>query len=220
MNIDGLGPAIVQQLLDAKLIETPTDLYTLTKENLLTLEGFKEKSAENLLTAIENSKSQPLDRVIAALGIRNIGLKAAGLLCERFRTIDDIMQADAEEIAAIDGFGSIMAQSVVDYFALESTHELIAQLKELGLQMKPSPQKPQGGVFEGMTFVLTGTLPNMKRSEAAKLIAAHGGKTASSVSKKTTYVVAGEEAGSKLTKAQALGVPILSEEELLRMTEA
>jgi DNA ligase (NAD+) len=195
-------------------------LYRLKAEDIAALDRKAEKSAQNLISSIEKSKGNELYRLVFALGIRNIGLKAAGLLCERFRTIDDIMQASAEDVAAIDGFGSIMAQSVVDYFALESTRELIAQLKELGLQMKPSSQKPQGGVFEGMTFVLTGTLPNMKRSEAAKLIAAHGGKTSSSVSKKTTYVVAGEEAGSKLTKAQALGVPVLSEEELLRMTEA
>ncbi|MBQ2569454.1 MAG: NAD-dependent DNA ligase LigA [Ruminococcus sp.] len=220
MDIDGLGPAVLEQLSAEGLVHSPADLYRLKAENIAALDRKAEKSAQNLISSIEKSKGNELYRLVFALGIRNIGLKAAGLLCERFRTIDDIMQADAEEIAAIDGFGSIMAQSVVDYFALESTHELIAQLKELGLQMKPSPQKPQGGVFEGMTFVLTGTLPNMKRSEAAKLIAAHGGKTASSVSKKTTYVVAGEEAGSKLTKAQALGVPILSEEELLRMTEA
>jgi DNA ligase (NAD+) len=202
------------------LVHSPADLYRLKAEDIAALDRKAEKSAQNLISSIEKSKGNELYRLVFALGIRNIGLKAAGLLCERFRTIDDIMQASAEDVAAIDGFGSIMAQSVVDYFALESTRELIAQLKELGLQMKPSPQKPQGGVFEGMTFVLTGTLPNMKRSEAAKLIAAHGGKTASSVSKKTTYVVAGEEAGSKLTKAQALGVPVLSEEELLRMTEA
>lgn len=220
MDIDGLGPAVLEQLSAEGLVHSPADLYRLKAEDIAALDRKAEKSAQNLISSIEKSKGNELYRLVFALGIRNIGLKAAGLLCERFRTIDDIMQASAEDVAAIDGFGSIMAQSVVDYFALESTRELIAQLKELGLQMKPSPQKPQGGVFEGMTFVLTGTLPNMKRSEAAKLIAAHGGKTASSVSKKTTYVVAGEEAGSKLTKAQALGVPVLSEEELLRMTEA
>jgi len=220
MDIDGLGPAVLEQLSAEGLVHSPADLYRLKAEDIAALDRKAEKSAQNLISSIEKSKGNELYRLVFALGIRNIGLKAAGLLCERFRTIDDIMQASAEDVAAIDGFGSIMAQSVVDYFALESTHELIAQFKELGLQMKPSPQKPQGGVFEGMTFVLTGTLPNMKRSEAAKLIAAHGGKTSSSVSKKTTYVVAGEEAGSKLTKAQALGVPILTEEELLRMTEA
>ena len=125
--------------------------------------------------------------------------------------------AKAEDFAAIEGFGSVMAESLENYFALESTRDLIEQLKSLGLEMKPSAIKQSGGVFEGKTFVLTGTLPNMKRSEAAKLIEANGGKTSSSVSKKTSYVIAGEEAGSKLTKAQSLGIPILNEEELLNM---
>ena len=127
------------------------------------------------------------------------------------------MNAKAEDFSKIDGFGSVMAESVESYFRLDSTAELVAQLKELGLKMKPSEQKPQGGVFEGKTFVLTGTLPTMKRSEASKLIEKHGGKTSSSVSKKTSYVLAGEEAGSKLTKAQTLGIPILTEEEFLKM---
>ena len=168
-------------------------------------------------TAEEKSKQNELYRLIFALGIRNIGLKAAKLLCENFVTVDDIMNAKAEDFAKIEGFGAIMAQSLENYFALESTHELIDQLKALGLEMKPSEQKQQGGVFESKTFVLTGTLPTMKRSEAAKLIEQNGGKTSSSVSKKTSYVVAGVEAGSKLTKAQTLGIPILTEEELLAM---
>ena len=129
------------------------------------------------------------------------------------------MNAKAEDFAAIEGFGSVMAESLENYFALESTRELIEQLKTLGLEMKPSAIKQSGGVFEGKIFVLTGTLQNMKRSEAAKLIEANGGKTSSSVSKKTSYVVAGEEAGSKLTKAQSLGIPIISEEELRSMAE-
>ena len=178
-----------------------------------------EKSANNLISSIEKSKHNELYRLVYALGIRNIGLKAAKLLCENYLTVDDIINAKAEDFARIDGFGSIMAESVENYFALESTRELIAQLKELGLEMKPSPQKQSGGKLEGKTFVLTGTLPTMKRSEAAKLIEAHGGKTSSSVSKKTAYVVAGEEAGSKLTKAQTLGIPVLSEEELLQMIQ-
>ena len=161
----------------------------------------------------------PKKRLVFALGIRNIGLKAAKLICENFETIDDIMNASAEDFEKIEGFGSVMAQSVQGYFALEGTRALIAELKELGLKMKPSAQKPKGGVFEGKTFVLTGTLPTMKRSEAAKLIEANGGKTSSSVSKKTSYVVAGDEAGSKLTKAQSLGITVLSEEELLNMIE-
>ena len=219
MDIDGLGPAVLEQLSNGGLVKSPADLYRLTAQDISALDRKAEKSANNLIAAIEKSKQNELYRLIFALGIRNIGLKAAKLLCENFVTVDDIMNAKAEDFAKIEGFGAIMAQSLENYFALESTHELIDQLKALGLEMKPSEQKQQGGVFEGKTFVLTGTLPTMKRSEAAKLIEQNGGKTSSSVSKKTSYVVAGEEAGSKLTKAQTLGIPILTEEELLAMLE-
>ena len=217
MDIDGLGPAVLEQLSDEGLVKSPADLYRLKAEDITALDRKAEKSANNLIAAVEKSKHNELYRLVFALGIRNIGLKAAKLLCENFVTIDDIMSAKAEDFAAIEGFGSVMAESLENYFALESTRELIEQFKTLGLEMKPSAIKQGGGVFEGKTFVLTGTLPNMKRSEAAKLIEANGGKTSSSVSKKTSYVVAGEEAGSKLTKAQSLGIPIISEEELLNM---
>ncbi len=217
MDIDGLGPAVLEQLVGENLIKSPADLYRLEATQLISLERMAEKSANNLVAAVEKSKENELYRLVFALGIRNIGLKAAKLICENFATIDDIMNASAEDFEKIEGFGSVMAQSVQGYFALESTRELIDELKQLGLKMKPSEQKPKGGLFEGKTFVLTGTLPNMKRSEAAKLIEAHGGKTSSSVSKKTSFVVAGEEAGSKLTKAQSLGIIILSEQELLDM---
>ena len=220
MDIDGLGPAVLRQLSQEGLVHSPADLYRLKAEDVASLERKAEKSAGNLIAAVEKSKHNELYRLIFALGIRNIGLKAAKLLCERFLTIDDIMNATAEELEQIEGFGSIMAESVARYFALDSTRDLIAQLRALGLEMKPSPQKKTGGVLTGKTFVLTGTLPTMKRSEAAKLIEQHGGKTSSSVSKKTSYVVAGEEAGSKLTKAQTLGIPVLSEEELLEMIKA
>lgn len=219
MDIDGLGPAVLEQLIAAELVHSPADLYRLRAEDITALDRKAEKSANNLMAAIEKSKENELYRLLFALGIRNIGLKAAKLVCEHFLTIDDIMNAKAEDFEKIDGFGSIMAQSLEKYFALDSTAELIAQLKDLGLKMKPSEQKPQGGVLEGKTFVLTGTLPTMKRSEAAKLIEAHGGKTSSSVSKKTSYVLAGEEAGSKLTKAQTLGIPILTEEDFLNMIQ-
>ena len=219
MDIDGLGPAVLEQLTAANLLHSPADLYRLTAEDIIALDRKAEKSANNLIAAIEKSKDSELYRLVYALGIRNIGLKAAKLICENFLTIDDIMNAQAEDFEAIDGFGAIMAQSVANYFRLPGTIELIDQLKSLGLRMKPSEQKPKGGLFEGKTFVLTGTLPTMKRSEASKLIEAHGGKTSSSVSKKTSYVLAGEEAGSKLTKAQTLGVPILSEEEFLAMLD-
>jgi len=220
MNIDGLGPAIVQQLLDKSLISSPADLYALTKEQILTLDGFKEKSAENLLRAIEVSKAQPLDRVIAALGIRNIGQTAAVMLCDRFGSVDAIISASAEDIAAIDGFGDIMAQSVADTFAEPEFRAYIETLRSRGVQMAYTKKEAADARFAGMTFVLTGTLPTMKRDEAKALIEAHGGKVSGSVSKKTGVVVAGEDAGSKLTKAQELGIEVIDEAELLRRTEA
>ena len=221
MNIDGLGPAIIQQLLEKQLIASVADLYTLTKEQLLSLEGFKEKSAANLLAAIEQSKAQPLDRVIAALGIRNIGQSTATLLCEKFSTLNAIRSASAEEIASINGFGEIMAESVAETFADENFKTLVDTLIARGVKMEYTKKSTGDDRFAGLTFVLTGTLPNMKRDEAKEKIEALGGKVAGSVSKKTSFVVAGEDAGSKLTKAQELGIPILTEAELLsKMEEA
>lgn len=217
MDIDGLGPAVLEQLVAQKLVKSPADLYKLNADQISQLERMAEKSASNLISSIEKSKDNELFRLIFALGIRNIGLKAAKLICSRFRTIDEIMQAKTEDFEAIEGFGSIMAQSLYSYFSLEGTKQLIFELKSLGVKMKPSEAFSNGGVLAGMTFVLTGTLPTMKRSEASKLIEANGGKTSSSVSKKTTYLLAGEEAGSKLTKAQSLGVTVISEQELLEM---
>lgn len=219
MNIDGLGPAIVQQLMDSKLVQSPADLYTLTAEQLRTLEGFREKSADNLLQAIERTKHQPLDRVITALGIPNIGQSTAVLLCERFGSMDAIRNASAAEIAAIDGFGDIMAQSVCETFARPDFTALIDRLLALGVEMQYE-KKQTGDRFAGMTFVLTGTLPTLKRDEAKAMIEANGGKVTGSVSKKTSIVVVGEEAGSKLTKAQTLGIPVIDEAELLRRLEA
>lgn len=219
MNIDGLGPAIVQQLLDEKFIQTPADLYTLTKEQLLTLEGFKDKSAENLLNAIETSKNQPLDRVIAALGIRNIGQSAAVLLCEHFSSIEAIRAAKPENIAAIDGFGDIMAESVAEAFARPDFAALVDALLANGVKMEYTAKTVASARFSGMTFVLTGTLPTMKRDAAKALIESNGGKVSGSVSKKTSVVVAGEDAGSKLTKAEELGIEIIDEAELLRRCE-
>lgn len=219
MNIDGLGPAIIQQLMEAELIGSPADLYTLNKEQLLSLEGFREKSADNLLNAIASSKAQPLDRVIAALGIPNIGQNTAVLLCDRFGSVDAIRQATAEEIAAIDGFGEIMARSVRDAFDRPEFTALLERLQALGLTMAYE-KKQKSEIFTGMTFVLTGTLPTLKREEAKSMIEANGGKVTGSVSKKTSIVVAGEEAGSKLTKAEALGIPVIDEAELLRQMQA
>ena len=217
MDIDGLGPAFLEQLLKEKLVKSPADLYRLKTEDISAFERKAEKSANNLINSIQKSKDNELYRLVYALGIRNIGLKAAKLLCEHFLTVNDLMNAKAEDFESIDGFGSVMAQSLENYFSLESTKQLIAELKDLGLKMKPSEQKISGGVFEGKTFVLTGTLPTMTRSEASKIIEQNGGKTSSSVSKKTSYVLAGEEAGSKLTKAQKLGIEVISEEQFLSM---
>ena len=218
MNIDGLGPAIVQQLLDEKLIASPADLYRLTKEQIFALEGFKEKSAENLISAIEKSKKQPLDRVIAALGIRNIGQTAAVQLCDHFGSLEAIRRAKPEEIAEIEGFGGIMADSVAEAFAEPAFSALVDDLIAGGVEMQYEKKEAASDRFAGMTFVLTGTLPTMKRDDAKALIESHGGKVAGSVSKKTSVVVAGEDAGSKLIKAQELGVEVIDEAELLRRT--
>ncbi len=218
MNIDGLGPAIVQQLMDEGLVQSPADLYTLTAQQLLHLEGFREKSVQNLLNAIAQSKTQPLDRVIAALGIPNIGQSTAVLLCEHFGSMDALRHATVAEIAAIDGMGEIMAQSVCDTFASPDFLALIQRLTDLGLTMQYR-QKQTGDLFAGLVFVLTGTLPTLKRDEAKSMIEAAGGKVTGSVSKKTSFVVAGEEAGSKLTRATELGIPIIDEAELLRRLE-
>ena len=215
MDIDGLGPAVLEQLLKAGLIKSFIDLYRLNEEELAALDRMGKKSARNLLDAIGNSKKAEINRLVYALGIRHIGEKAAKLLCAHFLSIDRLSEASVEEIAAIDGFGTVMAQSVYDYFRLEGTSRLIGELRELGVEMKPLKQTQKSGAFLGKTFVLTGTLPTMTRKEASALIEQNGGKTSSSVSKKTDYVLAGEDAGSKLTKAQSLGVPVISEAELL-----
>ncbi len=218
MDIDGLGEAVLRQLVEAELVSSPVDLYKLTKEQIMSLEKKREKSADNLINAIEKSKDNPLFRVIFALGIRHIGQKNAKLLCEALLSVENIMNATFDEISAIDGFGGVMAESVVDYFSKSESREIISRLKECGVKMLPLEKKSNDGKYKGKTFVLTGTLPTLKRSEATKIIEDMGGKTSSSVSKKTDYVVAGAEAGSKLTKAQSLGVTIISEEELLEMS--
>lgn len=220
MDIDGLGPANIQALLDNEYIKSVADLYCLTFEDIAGLERFAKKSAENLISAIEKSKKQSLDKLVFGLGIRNIGAKAAKLLCEKFGNIDNIMNASIEEIAQIDGFGSIMAENVYNAFRETHRKKLIERLKEYGLNMTYTSEAIGGdGRFEGKTFVLTGTLPTMKRKEAQELIEKFGGKVTGSVSKKTDFVVAGEDAGSKLIKAETLGIEILSEEQLIEKTK-
>ncbi len=216
MDIDGLGTAVATQLVEKGLVHSAADLYDLTLEQLLTLEKFKEKSATNLLHAIENSKQNNLDKLLFGFGIRNIGDKAAALLAEHFGTLEAIREADIEKISEIDGFGGVMGQSVVEFFAKDGTTDLIHRLADAGVNMTWKGE-PKGDKLAGMTLVVTGTLETLSRNEAEALIVKNGGKASGSVSKKTAYVVAGTAAGSKLTKAQALGVPVLTEEEFLAM---
>ncbi len=218
MDIEGLGPALVEQLVSALSVSSPADLYSLTVEQLETLERFGKKSAENLVAAIQKSKENDLSKLLFALGIPHIGAKAAKVLSETFNSMDALVSAEAEAIAAIDGFGGIMAEEVYAFFRKPSVLELIEKLKAAGVNMT-GESRATGTLFLGKTFVLTGTLPTMSRTEASALIEKNGGKVSGSVSKKTSFVVAGEEAGSKLTKAQTLGITILSEAELLEMME-
>ncbi len=218
MNIDGLGEAIVEQLAESGLIGNSADLYKLTYEELLTLPNFKDKSASNLINAIENSKKNEADRLLFGLGIKGIGRRSAELLCKRFGNIEAIMNASAEEITEIDSFGDVLAESVYNAFRDDEMIRLVDRLKEYGLNMSYS-DTVKGDKFKGLTFVLTGTLPTLKREQAKEMIESLGGKCSGSVSKKTHYVVAGEAAGSKLTKAEELGIKVLSEEELLTMIE-
>ena len=218
MDMDGLGPAVLEKLVQEKCVCHVDDLYTLTAQEIAMMDGFQLKSAENIINAVEKSKTNDLYRVIYGLGIRHIGEKAAKLLAMRFGTMESVMNATLEEVAAIDGFGTVMAQSVVDFFALEPSRALIERLTAAGVNMTAQVSRVDDR-FAGMTFVLTGTLPTMKRSEAAALVEQYGGKTAGSVSKKTTYVLAGEDAGSKLTKAQQLGVAIIDEPTFLQMLQ-
>ena len=216
MDIEGLGPAMLEKLSDKGLIKDTPDLYTLKVEDISELEGNGLKSAQNLISAINKSKENPLSRLIFALGIRHIGAKAAKLVADNFKSMDAVISASVEDFKLIDGFGSIMAQSIYDFFSLESTAHMILRFKNLGLNMNEADTSIDSR-FEGMTFVLTGTLPTYKRNEAAEIITNYKGKVSSSVSKKTTYVLAGAEAGSKLDKANELGVRVIDEAEFNEM---
>lgn len=216
MNIDGLGKAVAAQLVEKGYVQSAADLYTLTKEQLLELEKFKDKSAENLLNALEQSKNNNLDKLLFGLGIRNIGEKAAALLAEHFGSMKALQQASQEQIEELDGFGSVMAQSVVAFFSKEGTADLLNRLEQSGLNLEWKGEK-KGTALTGLTIVVTGTLPSLSRSEAEALIVQNGGKASGSVSKKTSYVLAGEAAGSKLTKAQQLGVPVIDEAQFMEM---
>ncbi|MCR4779875.1 MAG: NAD-dependent DNA ligase LigA [Ruminiclostridium sp.] len=216
MNIEGLGEAAVKLLCDSGLVKSPADIYDLNMQDIMGLPGYKEKSAVNLLKAIEGSKSVQPDRLLFALGIRGIGRRSAELLLKRFGSIDGVMNASVEDILTIDKFGDVLAKNVADAFADGQMRELIGKLRERGLKF--DYDKAAGGdKFAGLTFVLTGTLPTLKREEAKEMIESLGGKCSGSVSKKTDYVVAGEAAGSKLTKAEELGIKVISEQELTEM---
>lgn len=216
MNIDGLGKAVVKLLVDNELVKSVADLYTLKIEDISSLGRMGEKSATNLIKAIESSKQNPLDRIIFGLGIRGIGQRAAQLLSQKFGDIDSIMSADISSILEIDGFGEIMSQNL--FAALREPHlvALVERLKEYGLNMEYSRDTVDNR-FDGMTFVLTGTLERYKRADAKAIIESMGGKVSSSVSKKTNYVLAGEDAGSKLTKARQLDLNIIDEEQFAQL---
>ena len=216
MDIEGLGPAIIETFVNEKIITKTIDIYNLDKDKIAALDGFKDTSAGNIISSVEKSKENDLSKLIFALGIRHIGSKAAKLLADHFKNIDNIMFATVDAILEIDGFGQIMAESVYDFFRNESAKELVAELKAAGVNTE-SKTVIKDNRFEGMTFVLTGSLPTYKRSEASKIIESFGGKTSSSVSKKTNYVLSGESSGSKLDKANSLGIPVIDENEFNKM---
>ena len=216
MDIEGLGIAVVENLVNAQLVKTPGDLYFLREEDVAQLERMGKRSAQKLLAALEKSKSQDLSRLIYAFGIRQVGQKAGKILAARFHTLEGLQNATLEELTAVDDIGEITARSILDWMASPQSRHLIDRLREAGVNMTAAEQGSDQR-FAGMTFVLTGALEKFTRDEASEMIEARGGKSAGSVSKKTTYVVAGEAAGSKLRKAQELGITVLSEDEFLEL---
>jgi DNA ligase (NAD+) len=215
MNIDGMGEALAGQLVDKGMVVGVADLYDLTAEKLLALDRMGPKSAANVLRNIENSKANPLPRVLWALGIRFVGERTAELLAEQFGAMDRIAAAGVEELQDAQEVGPKVAESVFRFFREPRNQELVDRLRAAGLRFEHESSRPSGGVLQGLTFVLTGTLPTLSREEAKRLIEIAGGKVTGSVSKKTNFVVAGEDSGSKLAKARALGVPVVDEPKLL-----
>jgi DNA ligase (NAD+) len=220
MNIDGLGEKIVEQLVDADLVKRYGDLFRLTQEDILKLEGFGEKSSQNLIDAIHEAKSRELYRLVFGLGIRHVGERTAKTLANHFGSLDRIMDASVEELENVHEIGPEVAKSVHHYFSDKQSRKEVEDLLPFLKIKAPAKSASGGGLFAGKTFVLTGTLPSLGRSDATRMIEEHGGRVSSSVSKKTNFVVAGEEAGSKLDKARELGVPVIDETELLRMLNA
>ena len=217
MNIDGLGESIIKQLLDKNLIKNVADIYTLKFEDIASLKKNGQKFAQNLVDSINRSKSNDLSRLITAFGIRHVGNKASKILAQRYKKMDNLMNATAEELALIDDIGPIVANSIREFFLQEQTIDLIQRLKQAGVNMEHQEEEIVENRFDGKTFVLTGSLDNYSRTEAANIIEKYGGKVSSSVSKKTDYVLAGQEAGSKLEKAESLGIRILTEDEFEEM---
>jgi DNA ligase (NAD+) len=221
MDIRGIGERQTELLVEQGLVNDVADLYALTTEDLLKLEGFAQKKADNLIGAIEQSKQRPLEHVIIGLGIPQVGTVAAQDLARRFGSIDALMQATPEEIEAIEGLGPTAAASIREFFSREQNRAVIEKLRAAGVTMQTSDSREQqGSQLEGKTFVLTGTLPTLTRDEASALIEAHGGRVTSSVSKKASYVLAGESPGSKLNRARDLGISIIGEDELRALLEA
>lgn len=217
MDIDGLGPAVIGKLLEQNLISTPADLYRLTPMELIALDKFGEKSASNLLEALEQSKLRGLERVLCALGIPFVGERTAAQLAARFGSMDAIRQAQVQELAAVEDVGDKIAVSVIEFFETPSNCELVDRLEEAGVVMTAAQKEQTDNRFDGKTFVLTGTLADYRREDAAKIIRSFGGKVTGSVSKKTDYVLAGSEAGSKLEKARQLGVTVIHQQEFEQM---
>jgi len=213
MDIEGLGSALVQGLVEGGLVRSSADLYTLRLEDVAMLDRMGERSAQNLLSAIEKSRENPLSRLLFAFGIRQVGQKAAQTLAQHFGSLDKLMEAGREELTEVPDIGAITADHLYDWFRSVQGRHLVERLKEAGVNMT-QPNEQESKKLEGMTFVLTGTLSRYTRNEATERIVRNGGKVSGSVSKKTTYVLAGEDAGSKLVKAQSLGIPILDEDGL------
>jgi DNA ligase (NAD+) len=216
MDIRGLSYARIEQLVQEGLVRDPGDLYALRREQLLELEGYADKGTDALIAAIETSKTQPLSRLLNALGIRHVGAIAAQLLAQHFGTLDALMKASADDILDVRGIGSTIANGVVDYFADPGGQRLIEKLRRHGVSFTEPRAVVAGGPLSGKTVVITGTLPTLSRSKATAMIEAAGGRVTGSVSKSTDFLVAGEEAGSKLDKAKTLGVEVIDEAELLR----
>ena len=219
MNIDGLGESIIGQLLERKLIENIADIYTLEFDDVASLKKNGKKFAQNLIDSINRSKENDLYRLITALGIRHVGTKASKILARKYKNIDNLMQATSEELSMIDDIGPIVADSIREFFLQDQTIDLINRLKQSGVNTKNLEEESEDKRFEGKIFVLTGSLEKFTRQEASDIIEKLGGKTSSTVSKKTSYVLAGEEAGSKLTKAQNLGIEIITEEQFNEMIQ-